>query len=91
MIKAYPGNTNDCQVTYHLNKTGQPYFVVYYKGGACIRTSAKDVGRVFGIAKFTPGVNAIRDWCKEVNGEQMVPAQTPVTATDHGDLTAQNA
>ena len=25
-----------------------------------------DVGRVFGIAKFTPSVNKIRDWCKEM-------------------------
>ena len=71
MIKAYPGNTNETIVTYHRNNTGgQHYFVVYYKGSACIRTTAKEVGRVFGIAKFTPGVNAIRDWCKEVSGEQ---------------------
>ena len=26
----------------------------------------KEVGRVFGIAKFTPSVNSIRDWCKEM-------------------------
>jgi hypothetical protein len=24
------------------------------------------VGRIFGIAKFTPSVNNIRDWCKEM-------------------------
>jgi len=36
---------------------------VYYKNSACIRFTPKEVGRVFGIAKFTPGVNGIRDWC----------------------------
>jgi hypothetical protein len=37
---------------------------VYYKNSSCIRFTPKDVGRVFGIAKFTPSANAIRDWCK---------------------------
>ena len=36
---------------------------MYYKNSACIRYTPKDVGRVFGIAKFTPSVNDIRDWC----------------------------
>ena len=33
---------------------------------ACIRLSPKDVGRVFGVAKFTPTANAIRDWCYQM-------------------------
>ena len=36
---------------------------MYYKNSACIRFTPKEVGRVFGIAKFTPSVNDIRDWC----------------------------
>ena len=39
---------------------------MYYKNSACIRYTPKDVGRVFGIAKFTPGVNEIREWCYEM-------------------------
>jgi len=31
-----------------------------------IKFTPKEVGRVFGIAKFTPSVNNIRDWCKEM-------------------------
>ena len=39
---------------------------MYYKNSACIRYTPKEVGRVFGIAKFTPSVNEIRDWCYEM-------------------------
>lgn len=62
----YPDNTNDCSVTYMRTKTGPNHFRVYYNHGACIRFTPVDVGRVFGIAKFTPSVNKIRDWCKEM-------------------------
>ena len=62
----YPENTNDCNVTYMRTKTGPNHFRVYYNYGACIRFTPVDVGRVFGIAKFTPSVNKIRDWCKEM-------------------------
>ena len=30
------------------------------------RFTPADVGRVVGVAKFTPTVNAIRDWCYEM-------------------------
>lgn len=33
---------------------------------ACIRLSPKDVGRVFGVAKFTPFVNDLRQWCYQM-------------------------
>ena len=62
----FPDNTNDCNVTYVRNRIENNYFIVYYKNVAQIRLTPKDVGRVFGIAKFTPGVNKIRDWCKEM-------------------------
>ena len=39
---------------------------VFYKNAAQIRFTPKEVGRVFGIAKFTPTVNEIREWCKEM-------------------------
>ena len=58
-----PKNTNDSNVVYHRNRTGPNYFRVYYKNGAQIRYTPKEVGAVFGVARFTPGVNEIRDWC----------------------------
>ena len=61
-----PLNTNDCTVTYMRTRTGPNWFRVYYKNAAYIRFTPKEVGRVFGIAKFTPTVNEIRNWCKEM-------------------------
>ena len=69
MIKAYPTPTTRSLPITGITP-GQPYFVVLLQGRRLHSTTAKEVGRVFGIAKFTPGVNAIRDWCKEVSGEQ---------------------
>ena len=62
----FPDNTADCNVTYMRTRTGPNFFRVYYKQGCCIRFTPKEVGRVFGIAKFTPTVNKIRDWAKEM-------------------------
>ena len=62
----YEKNTPECNVTYHRTHTGPNFFRVYYNNGACIRFTPKEVGRVFGIAKFTPSINEIRDWCKEM-------------------------
>ena len=61
-----PENTIDCSVTYVRNRIENNYFIVYYKNVAQIRLTPKEVGRVFGVAKFTPTVNKIRDWCKEM-------------------------
>ena len=63
MQYSYDKNTNDCNVTYHRTRTGPNWFLVYYKNSACIRYTPKEVGRVFGVAKFTPWVNEMRDWC----------------------------
>ena len=65
----YPENTVECNVTYMRTRTGPNWFRVYYKNGAHIRFSPKEVGRVFGIAKFTPTVNSIREWCKEIEAK----------------------
>ena len=62
----FPDNTADCNVTYMRTKTGPNHFRVFYKNAAQIRYTPKEVGRVFGIAKFTPTVNKIRDWAKEM-------------------------
>jgi len=62
----YENNTNDCNVTYHRTHTGPNFFRVYYKHGALIRFTPKEVGAVFGVARFTPSVNAIRDWCYQM-------------------------
>ena len=53
-------------ITYMRNKSGNNWFRVYYKNSCVIKFTPKDVGRVFGVAKFTPTVNLIRDWCKEM-------------------------
>lgn len=59
----YPNNTNDTNVTYMRTREGPNHFRVYYKNGAQIRFTPKEVGAVFGVARFTPSVNEIRDWC----------------------------
>ena len=61
-----PHNDHKTMITYMRNKSGNDWFRVYYKNSCVIRFTPKDVGRVFGIAKFTPTVNLIRDWCKEM-------------------------
>ena len=61
-----PHSTNDCNVTYMRTRTGPNWFRVYYKNAAYVRFTPKEVGRVFGIAKFTPSVNDIREWCYEM-------------------------
>ena len=61
-----PHNSRETMVTYMRNKTGKNWFRIYYKNSTCIRFTPKEVGRVFGIAKFTPTVNEIRNWCKEM-------------------------
>ena len=61
-----PENTKDCNVTYMRTRTGPNFFRVYYKNGAQIRFTPKEVGACFGVARFTPSVNAIREWCYEM-------------------------
>ena len=41
---------------------------MFYKGVTCIRFDPVEVGRVFGIAKFTPWVKEMREWGKEMVG-----------------------
>ena len=66
MEYAFPNNTNESNVVYHRNRTGPNYFRVYYKNAAYIRMTPKQVGAVFGVARFTPSVNEMRDWCYEM-------------------------
>ena len=66
MEYACPNNTNESNVVYHRNRTGNNYFRVYYKNAAYIRMTPKQVGAVFGVARFTPSVNEMRDWCYEM-------------------------
>jgi hypothetical protein len=61
-----PHNDHKTMITYMRNKSGNNWFRVYYKNSCVIKFTPKDVGRVFGVAKFTPTVNLIRDWCKEM-------------------------
>ena len=62
----YPNNDHKTMITYMRSKTGKNWFRVYYNNSSCIKFTPKDVGRVFGIAKFTPSVNSIREWCYEM-------------------------
>ena len=55
-------------VTYFRERTGPNFFRVFYKGVTCIRLDPVETGRVFGIAKFTPWVNEMREWAKEMVG-----------------------
>ena len=66
MEYACPENTRDTNVTYMRTREGPNHFRVYYKQGCCIRFTPKEVGAVFGVARFTPTVNKIRDWCYEM-------------------------
>lgn len=66
MEYAFPKNNNNTNVVYHRNRTGPNYFRVFYKNAAQIRFTPKQVGAVFGVARFTPTVNEIRDWCYEM-------------------------
>ena len=61
----YPENTNNCSVTYMRTREGPNHFRVFYKNAAQIRYTPKEVGAIFGVARFTPSVNKIRDWCYE--------------------------
>ena len=47
-------------------REGPNHFCVYYKNGAYIMVHPKQVGAVFGVARFTPFINKIRDWCHEM-------------------------
>ena len=57
---------HDSGVTYMRTRTGPNNFRVYYKNGARFVFTPKEVGACFGVARFTPGVNDIRDWCYEM-------------------------
>ena len=69
-----PHNDHKTMITYMRSRTGPNWFRVYYKNACYIRFTPKDVGRVFGIAKFTPSVNNIRDWCYEMVNKYDQPA-----------------
>ena len=84
----YPNNTKDCNVTYMRTHTGPNWFRVYYKNAAHIRFTPKEVGRVFGIAKFTPTVNEIREWCKEMVEKYENQPKTQ-QMEDRGDKTGE--
>ena len=65
----YPESDQSMMVWYHRERTGPNFFRVYYKQGCCIRYTPKEVGRLFGVAKFTTSVNELREWCYEMIGK----------------------
>ena len=79
MYYSYPSHDSNTQVQYVRNKIGNNYFIVYYKNAARFCFTPKEVGRVFGVAKFTPGVNNIKDWCKEMVEKYDSIEQGPVS------------
>ena len=82
----YPNNDHKTMITYMRSKTGKNWFRVYYNNMCCIRFTPKDVGRVFGIAKFTPSVNSIREWCYEMVNKYEQP--NPVDTHDDSDMSS---
>ena len=62
----YPKNEQDCSVVYKRERTGPNMFRVFYKNQACYRHTPKEVGACFGVARFTPSVNEIREWCYQM-------------------------
>lgn len=62
----FPNNNNNSSVVYYRERTGPNFFRVFYKNVAQIRYTPKQVGAVFGVARFTPSVNELRDWCYEM-------------------------
>ena len=62
----YPDNTVESNVTYMRTREGPNSFLVYYKNGARFVFTPKEVGACFGVARFTPGVNSIREWAYEM-------------------------
>ena len=62
----YPDNTRESNVTYMRTREGPNSFRVYYKNAARFVFTPKEVGACFGVARFTPSVNAIREWCYEM-------------------------
>ena len=66
MLILSPFSDTSSRVEYHRTRNGPNYFLVYYKNAAQIRFTPKEVGRVFGIAKFTSTVNSHREWCYEM-------------------------
>jgi hypothetical protein len=77
----YPNNDHKTMITYMRSKTGKNWFRVYYNNSCSIKFTPKDVGRVFGIAKFTPSINSIRDWCKEM----VAKYEQPIDMDTHDD------
>ena len=62
----YPDNTVETAVTYMRTREGPNSFLVYYKNGARFVFTPKEVGACFGVARFTPSVNSIREWAYEM-------------------------
>ena len=81
-----PNNDHKTMVTYMRTRTGPNWFRVYYNNMCVIRFTPKDVGRVFGVAKFTPSVNAIREWCYEMVNKYEQP--NPVDTHDDSDMSS---
>jgi len=61
-----PDNTNNSNIVYNRTREGPNHFRIFYKNAAQIRYTPKDACAVFGVAKFTPTVNAMREWCYEM-------------------------
>ena len=62
----HPDNTVETAVTYMRTREGPNHFRIFYKNAAQIRFTPKEACAIFGVAKFTPTVNAMREWCYEM-------------------------
>ena len=91
MYLSCPFNDSNTQITYVRNKIGNNYFIVYYKNAARFKLTPKEVGRVFGVAKFTPTVNNIREWAYEMVEKYDKTEQGPVNIDKQQEDLVQNA
>lgn len=63
---SFPDNTISCNIVYNRTREGPNHFRIFYKNAAQIRYTPKEACAIFGVARFTPTVNLMRDWCYEM-------------------------
>ena len=67
MTLCFPKSGNGVFVSYIRNKVGINYFTVLYKNISQACTTPDQVKQCFGMAKSTPFVKELFDWCKDMD------------------------
>lgn len=70
MIYHYPNLPDySASVSYHRNKIGPSYFVVYYRGVSKVAFDRVSVKRIFGSARFLDSTTQLGVWCDEMTSK----------------------